>query len=212
MPRAWSGETGGALESRDAEHVDRAYPLLAFLISGLSTLIDEIDWFRWLTDLFGVTWHAITTVVTVFMVGLTVFLVSMGLGSLVYGSRLAQRLPPAAVWGGLQLMAGLLALASPLLLVTSRDALSASWYGHDETIRQFLGLFRSGPELLFLCPVVGIPGLAFGMTFPVGNRLYARRFRWLGSHVGAVYFSRQAPPATPRCRPRRTRRAGPRGG
>ncbi len=157
--------------------------LVAFFLSGFTATGYELLWTR-IAGMLHPNLHGL-----VFSLVLTMFLLGMGLGSLVYATRLLQRLSPAGVYGGLQLLAGILALGSPFFLVACRHHLADRWYGYDETIRQSLGLFMSGPELLFVCGVVGVPGLLFGMTFPVGNRLYLRRFRWLGSHVGAVYFT-----------------------
>src|SRR5688572_16867495 len=86
-----------------------AQPMLLILLlfgSGFSALVYQILWLRLLALVFGVTVHAASTVLAAFMAGLAV-------GSVVSG-RLADRVAAPARWfGGVELLIGVTALATP---------------------------------------------------------------------------------------------------
>jgi spermidine synthase len=91
--------------------VDRSFLLVCilFLLSGASGLIYQVLWVRMLSLVFGVTVYAVSTVLATFMGGLA-------LGSAL-GGRLADRVRrPLAWFGAAELLVGLTAVLTPLLL------------------------------------------------------------------------------------------------
>ena len=90
-------------------------PTLAalFLISGASALIYQILWLRLLGLIFGVTVYAASTVSASFMAGLA-------LGSFA-GGRLADRARnPLMLFGAIEILTGVTALATPLVSPRSK--------------------------------------------------------------------------------------------
>src|SRR3712207_6835511 len=80
--------------------------LLLFTLSGISGLIYEVVWLRYLTLVFGVTIYAVSTVLSAFMGGLA-------LGGFLAG-RVADRVTrPLLVYGILEIGIGLSALLTP---------------------------------------------------------------------------------------------------
>src|SRR5207249_11812623 len=100
------------LEVRSACHRQVAPALLPTLLvlftcSGVSGLVYEVIWLRYLTLVFGVTIYAVSTVLTVFMGGLA-------LGGYLAG-RVADRLRrPLRVYGVIEAGIGLAALLTPV--------------------------------------------------------------------------------------------------
>ena len=149
--------------------------LFAFFLSGLSTLIYEIIWVKHLIYLFGVTYHAITTVVTVFMAGLA-------LGALVSGRYIDRSRSPLKVYFFLELFIGVFGLLFPLMLalVTGlyhqiHNYLEVSFFAH-VLIRFFLAC------LLLLAPTV-----AMGATLPALARFFVVSRERIGFDVGKLY-------------------------
>jgi len=155
--------------------------LVAFFVSGFTAIAYELLWTR-IVALFHPNPHT-----QVFALVLGLYLVGTGLGSSLYGRRLARR-DPLKLYAGVQLAVGLLAGLSPLLLIEMRSSMGWSWYEAWEPARSILDLYLSSAEFAVVALVVGLPALLFGLTFPLGNRLFVRRFAMLGSGVGAVYF------------------------
>ena len=111
--------------------------LLVFLLSGLSTLIYEIIWVKHLVYLFGVTYHAITTVVTVFMAGLAI-------GALISGRRIDRSVSPLSIYGRLELFIGMCGLLFPVSLdVVTRayhlvhDQMDMGFFSHTLVLDMF---------------------------------------------------------------------------
>jgi len=86
-------------------HLARWLLLAAFILSGYAALTYEMMWVRQLVSLFGVTYHSITTILTVFMAGLA-------LGSVIAGQFIDRlRLSPLKVFALLEVFLGLYAQA-----------------------------------------------------------------------------------------------------
>ncbi len=149
--------------------------LFAFFLSGLSTLIYEIIWVKHLIYLFGVTYHAITTVVTVFMAGLA-------LGALLSGRYIDRSRSPLKIYFVLELFIAVFGLLFPLMLalVSSiyhqvHNYLEVSFFAH-VLIRFFLAC------LLLLAPTV-----AMGATLPALARFFVVSRERIGFDVGKLY-------------------------
>ncbi|MFY0581256.1 fused MFS/spermidine synthase [Cystobacter fuscus] len=144
---------------------------LLFVVSGMSGLVFEVIWVRYLTLVVGHTTFAASLVVSAFLAGLV-------LGSGVWG-RWADRLRrPLLAYGLLEAATGVLALGTTRVLETLPGWLSA------------LGLPGGGPMavravLAFL--LVLPPTFFMGGTLPVLMRFVARELAGLGRSFGVLY-------------------------
>lgn len=149
--------------------------LLAFTLSGVATLVYEIVWVKWLVYLFGVTYHAITTVVTVFMLGLAI-------GALVAG-RLADRVKdPLKLYLGIEVGIATFGLAFPTIFgavssiyLRAHDGLELSFFGH------ILVRFA------LACLMLVLPTVIMGATLPAMARYFVGDRRRLGVDMGRLY-------------------------
>lgn len=144
---------------------------LLFVASGMSGLVFEVIWVRYLTLVVGHTTFAVSIVVSSFLAGLV-------LGSLWIG-RLADRLQrPLLVYGVLEGATAVLALGVTWVLSRLPELLDA------------VGLAGGGP-----LPVRGVlsflavlpPTFAMGGTLPVLTRFIARELEGLGRSFGVLY-------------------------
>ncbi|PTL81193.1 fused MFS/spermidine synthase [Vitiosangium sp. GDMCC 1.1324] len=144
---------------------------LLFVASGMSGLVFEVIWVRYLTLVVGHTTFAASLVVSAFLAGLV--LGSLGLGRLADGLK-----RPLLAYGLLEAATGLLALGITRVLATLPEWLSA------------LGLPGGGPMplrgvLAFL--LVLPPTFVMGGTLPVLMRFVARELEGLGRSFGVLY-------------------------
>ncbi len=144
---------------------------LLFVASGMSGLVFEVIWVRYLTLVVGHTTFAVSLVVSAFLAGLV-------LGSLWLG-RLADRLQrPLLVYGLLEGATAALALGITWVLARLPELLDA------------VGLPGGGP-----LPVRGVlsflavlpPTFAMGGTLPVLTRFIARELEGIGRSFGVLY-------------------------
>ena len=144
-----------------------------FLASGAAGLIYEVTWFRLLTNAFGATLLAVSTVLASFMGGLA-------LGSFVLG-RVADRLRrPLRFYAILELGIGLSALAVPWLLNLLESA-SRSTPGDLAFVSSSLVRFGCNMTVLL------VPTTLMGATLPVMSRFLVKRHESLGLNVGGLY-------------------------
>jgi predicted membrane-bound spermidine synthase len=148
-----------------------AFVGLLFVASGMSGLVFEVIWVRYLTLVVGHTTFAVSLVVSSFLAGLV-------LGSLWLG-RVADRLQrPLLVYGLLEAATAVLALGVSWVLARLPELLAA------------VGLEGGGP-----LPVRGVlsflavlpPTFAMGGTLPVLTRFIARELEGLGRSFGVLY-------------------------
>ncbi|MDQ3700633.1 MAG: fused MFS/spermidine synthase, partial [Chloroflexota bacterium] len=149
--------------------------LLLFTASGVSGLVYEVVWLRYLTLVFGVTIYAVSTVLTVFMGGLA-------LGGYLAG-RIADRLPrPLRAYGLIELAIAASALLTPpafgLLNWVYRLIYPA--LPPDLTV---LSLVR----FVLACAILLVPTTLMGMTLPIVVRSSLGRSRSLGTSVSLLY-------------------------
>ena len=144
---------------------------LLFVASGMSGLVFEVLWVRYLTLVVGHTTFAVSLVVSSFLAGLV-------LGSLWLG-RIADRLQrPLLVYGLLEGATAVLALGITWVLARLPELLDA------------VGLPGGGPlpvraVLSFLAVLP--PTFAMGGTLPVLTRFIARELEALGRSFGVLY-------------------------
>src|SRR5215470_5620211 len=129
--------------------------LLLFFFSGMTALIYEVIWSKYLSLLFGSTIQAQTVVLAVFMGGLA-------LGNKFFGKRADLARNPLGIYGCLELAVGVWAFFFPSLYNAS-DSIFALLGGTilDHTLLLLLlkGLLSAG---LLICPTV-----LMGGTLPV---------------------------------------------
>ena len=162
--------------SADANRRRHLLLLLAFVFSGYAALTYEMSWVRQLVSLFGVTYFAITTILTVFMGGIA-------LGSVV-GGRLVDRLRTDALvaFAGLEIFLALYAQIFPHVLGLVDGFYLGLATGSDLSFTAHTALRFVGGALI-LAP----PALAAGATLPVACKAFVDRDDGIGRGVSSLY-------------------------
>lgn len=145
-----------------------------FLLSGASGLIYQVVWLRMLTRCFGVTVHAVTTVVAIFMGGLAI-------GSLLAG-KLAGGRSPLRVYGVIELLIALsAALSTPLMLVMPDlfRSVVVSAGAHSSIVVAVRALAAA----VLLLPST----ILMGATLPVLSSYLTSEAKQLGRQAGLLY-------------------------
>ncbi len=152
-------------------------PLLAtlFFFSGACALVYQVMWLRLLALVFGVTVYAASTVLAGFMAGLAV-------GSFAAG-RVAGRLRrPLVAFGLAEILVGLTALASPVVL----DRLTALWVAVHPSLPTSLTAIT---VIRFVCAfgVLILPTSLMGATLPLIVRSAIKDEPRVGARIGVLY-------------------------
>ncbi|MFB6261994.1 MAG: fused MFS/spermidine synthase [Bradymonadaceae bacterium] len=148
---------------------------LFFLASGFSSLVFEVLWERMLTEVFGTSSFALSTLLTAFMAG-------MALGSWGAG-KLADRLErPLRTYGLLEGGIGLYALAVPIAL----DYLPVVY---DLLFDQFLNDFYLFSLLRFVAAftVLIVPTTFMGATLPIVSQWVSEKKDLFQGSIGILY-------------------------
>ena len=164
-------------ESRPSSAPRWLLPLLTvlFFFSGACALVYQVMWLRLLALVFGVTVYAASTVLAGFMAGLAV-------GSALAG-RFAQRLSrPLAVFGLVEILVGLTALATPLAL----DLLTRAWVAVHPSLPESLAAitvlrFASAFAVLI------VPTSLMGATLPLVVKSAIASEDRIGGRIGLLY-------------------------
>ena len=157
-------------------------PTLAalFLVSGASALIYQILWLRLLGLVFGVTVYAASTVSASFMAGLA-------LGSFA-GGRLADRTRiPLVLFGAIEVLTGITALATPLVFVALEGLYSAA-------ATPVIGSTAATTliRLAMSLAVLIVPTTLMGATLPLIVKAVTSRSRDVGARTGYLYSANTA--------------------
>src|SRR5262245_35768494 len=138
-----------------AAHALRPIVFLLFFLSGAVGLVYEVVWLRMLILVFGSTQLAVGTILTAFMMGLA-------LGSFLLGRMIDVRGVPLRVYGWLELLIGLYALAVPALFAGLVPIYRVIWsaFAPDFWIFSLL-------RFLFVVMVLIVPTTLMGGTLPV---------------------------------------------
>ena len=155
-------------------------------LSGFTSMAYELLWTRVFTMLY------VNPQTYVFSTVLFLYLLGIGLGSALYG-RLGRRTSPLATFSAVQLLIGASALVCLLLPLLFRLAdLHGQGDGVNKAFSRWLfqsvGVSFFVVDLLFMVAAVFVPGVLFGVLFPLCSRLFVRDLRVLGRGVGSVYF------------------------
>ena len=149
--------------------------LLFFFVSGACGLLYQVVWTRKLVLLFGTTSHAVSTVLSIFFLGL-------GVGSL-FGGRLADRTARPLLWYGVfEIIIGAWALLFIASITYGESAVVA--------VLKALGggrgigiLLRAAMAALLLF----VPVALMGATLPLLAKYVNREARVRGIKIGALY-------------------------
>ena len=170
--------THDAVVSHEISRRFSAWILLCFFLSGATGLIYEILWTRMLVQVIGGAPFAVSTILTVFMLGL-------GLGSYLASRRIdevtdSRRLLWA--YGVLELVIAGYCLLIPALLALFRPAFALLYQQlYDQFLVYSLLTFLGCAVLLFT------PAVCMGVTLPLLCRFYVTRWVHLGTKAGRLY-------------------------
>ena len=163
---------------------DSAYKMIysivfiCFLLSGASGLIYEVIWTRMLTNVFGGTTLAVSTVLTVFLGGLAV-------GSYFGGKYIDHVKKPLLTYGLLELAIGIYGLLVPFIF--SQQFLSPVWHNIVQLFEsvQFLSYIV---RFIICIILLALPTVMMGATLPVLSRYLTNvRSDIITLNVGMLY-------------------------
>jgi len=148
---------------------------LFFLVSGACGLLYQVVWTRKLVLLFGTTSYAVSTVLSVFFLGL-------GLGSL-WGGRLADRtLRPLYLYGLIEIFVGIWALVF-VFFIGAGEAIVVDllrWAGPSRALSVAMRGLMAGAFLV-------VPAALMGATLPLLARFVTVHGNISASRIGALY-------------------------
>src|SRR5258705_4296421 len=148
---------------------------VCFFASGMAGLTLEIVWSKYLSYLLGNSIYGVSTVVAAFLGGL-------GVGAVV-GGRLASRSrEPLMLYARLELLIGIMGLASPLAYHAARPVVASLYGAMGGSGAAFL-LVR----FLILFVALLVPTIAMGATLPLLVSAFTRREAEFGSSVSRLY-------------------------
>ncbi len=145
--------------------------LLIFFLSGISALIYQVVWLKYLGLIFGNTVYAAATLIAVYLAGL-------GIGGALFGRR-ARNWDPLVVYAILEAVIGLLGALSPNAFALLDDAYIRLFRSVADA-PLLLAIGRAGVVALFLLP----PTILMGGTLPVLVRRFATSD---GTAVSSLY-------------------------
>lgn len=148
--------------------------LFAFAISNMASLIYQISWIKSLSYVFGTSVYSIGVVLSCFMAGLAI-------GSFLIGKISDKHPDPVKLFAYIEIIIGLYALATPFLFSLLHQPYGALYEIFGNTWMFYLMLSYIAFAILI------IPTGLIGGTFPIMNRIYAKRISTIGKDVGIVY-------------------------
>ncbi len=152
----------------------RGVVLAVFFVSGLSALLYQVAWLKYLGFVFGNTVHAAATLIAVFLAGL-------GIGGYLFGAFL-HRARPLILYGVLEALIGALGAMSPNAFALLDRAYVAA-YPSIADAPVSLAFFRILAASLFLLP----PTILMGGTLPVLVRHFTGERLATGRAVSSLY-------------------------
>ena len=148
---------------------------LLFFFSGFSALVYELLWMRHLGLILGNTTHAATTVLVAYMGGLA-------LGSEYFGRRAAKVLNPLRLFGALEIVIGLYALAAPVLF----DWMQAGYRGAFAHGLESPVIITS-TRFVFALLILVVPTVCMGGSLPAIAHGLVRQERRFGAGISRLY-------------------------
>ena len=148
--------------------------LFVFFVSGISALLYQIVWLKYLGLIFGNTVYAAATLIAIFLAGL-------GLGAFLFGRALLKT-PPLLLYAGAEALIGTLGAFSPNgFAMLNRGFVAAYPSMHGSPL--LLSLVRAALAALFLLP----PTILMGGTLPLLVRRFVGDREGSGKVVSALY-------------------------
>ncbi len=148
---------------------------LLFFLSGATSLIYQVIWTREMVFVFGSTTFASATVLSAFMGGLAI-------GSYTAG-RFADKLRnPFLIYGILEGIIGLWALAAPFMFNAVLPIYKSFWLQFHLSVLPF-SLLR----FVIVSMILLIPTACMGATLPLLSRFVTNSLSVVGSRVGTLY-------------------------
>ncbi len=149
--------------------------LAFFFVSGACGLLYQVVWTRKLVLLFGTTAYAVSTVLSIFFIGL-------GAGSL-WGGRIADRTArPLFVYGVFELLIGVWAIVFILLIGSGETAVLALLRVATSSRMASIAV-RAALAFAFLI----VPVVLMGATLPLLSKFVNASGRVRGIRIGALY-------------------------
>jgi len=148
--------------------------LFVFFVSGLTALLYQIVWLKYLGLIFGNTVYAAATLIAVFLAGL-------GLGAFLFG-RILLRMTPLLLYAAAEALIGTLGAFSPNGFAFLNRAFVAAYPSMRGSLLLML-LVRAGLAALFLLP----PTILMGGTLPLLVRRFIGEREGSGKVVSALY-------------------------
>lgn len=152
--------------------------LVCFFLSGITGLVYEVLWTRMIVKVIGSAPFAVGIVLTVFMGGL-------GLGSFLASRHIDKIEKPTKlikIYGLLELITGLYALAIPVMLAAFRPVYAIVYNRLFNHFILYNLLTFAGCSALLLLPVC-----CMGATLPLLCRFYVTSLSRLGTNSGRLY-------------------------
>jgi spermidine synthase len=149
--------------------------------SGFAALALQVLWTRTLVFRFDVLKNTTYS----FSAMLTVFLVGLAAGSAVMTRLVDRQRDPVRLYGLLQVLTGLTAALSLVMLVTVAGVLELP--GTYDAQGGFSWLHAVGNVLLRTSATILLPTLLMGMAFPLAARMVVRRLDRVGASTGRLY-------------------------
>ena len=154
----------------------RTVPVILFFLSGFTALLCQVIWLKMLTLTFGNTVYAVATLLSVFLLGLT-------LGSFLVGTIIDKI-------KRLNYLLAFLELAIGFYLI-----LQITQFNRLPGLMERLGVYLGRPSYwksiavssIGVASILLVPTLLMGAAFPLGVKIYARWNRWVGKNVGNLY-------------------------
>ena len=142
--------------------------IACFAVSGFVSMSYEMLWLRYLTLYLHETIYLYTGIITIFVLGI-------GLGSLICGYVVSRCERLLALLGWLQAGIGLLTVLAIYLPIHYFQAIYSS------------GLVSAGRIFFILLALLVAPAALMGATFPVVTKIIVRNLGEVGSQVGRAY-------------------------
>ena len=154
--------------------MNRRLLLAVFFVSGISALLYQIVWLKYLGLIFGNTVYAAATLIAIFLGGL-------GIGAFVF-SRAFRSRPALLVYAGTEALIGLIGAFSPNgFELLNRGYVAAFPAVHQSALQ--LTLVRGALAALFLLP----PTILMGGTLPLLVRWFTGEQEGSGTAISALY-------------------------
>lgn len=153
--------------------------LIAFILSGFSSLTLETIWIRYLEHVFGATTLAVSTVLTCFMGGLA-------LGSWLFGKYADRIKNPVVAYGIAEGVVGVCAFVIPLIIHNVYPSINTLMTAHLGNNFLLFSFFR----FVAVAIVLILPATCMGATLPLLSRYFMRNsshMKRVGQRIGTLY-------------------------